>query len=75
MFIALLEDSMTPDHGMFTSPGVMITGALIIFLARLCCWKMCCQSTNSNQVPAYLASLASLASPAPMVFNMSQDPI
>jgi hypothetical protein len=69
--LALVKSSVTLYHWTFTSPGVMITGTMIIFLIRLCCWKKCCQSTIT-QTLAYFAPSAPVAS---MVFNISKDPI
>jgi hypothetical protein len=62
-----LMKEVTPEHWTFTSPGVMITGTMIIFLIRLCCWKKCCQT---EQMPAYPVPSAP---PVPLVFNMTRD--
>jgi hypothetical protein len=49
-----LVQEVNPDHWTFTSPGVMIVGALIFLLIRLCCWKYwkkCCQGALLHRLP------------------------
>ncbi len=70
--LALLKNMATPEHWTFTSPGVMIARAMIIFLIGLCCWKKWCLSQNVSQPMAYYAPSAP---PAPMVFSMNKEPI
>jgi hypothetical protein len=62
-----LAKDFTPEHWTFTSPGVMIARAMIIFHIGLCCWKKCCQV---DQMPAYPAPSAL---PAPLFFNRTRD--
>jgi hypothetical protein len=52
---------------MFTLPGVMISGAMIILLNGWCCWKKRC---HTEQTPTYPV-LSVL--PAPLVFNMNLE--
>jgi len=62
-----LAKEVTPEHWAFTSQGVMIMGAMIIFLIGLCCWKKCCQGSQTTSYPMPSAL------PAPLVFNQHHD--
>jgi hypothetical protein len=64
------KNATLTDHWTFTSPGVMIAGALIIFIIRLCCCKKCCQTQTTTPAAMYYASSAP---PPPMVFNDTKE--
>jgi hypothetical protein len=64
-----LAKEVTPEQWTFTSPGVMIAGAMILLLIGLCCWKKCCQGSQTTSYPMPLAL------PAPLVFNQHFEPI
>jgi hypothetical protein len=55
------------EHWMFTSPGIMIAGALIFLRIRLCCCKKCCQPNPATQPPVPSAP------PALLVLSMNWD--
>jgi hypothetical protein len=55
----------------FTTPGAMISGAIICLFLLFCCWRMCCSSGS-----ALTPNPAPSAPPAqPTIFNMTVDPI
>jgi hypothetical protein len=62
-----LAKEVNPDHWTFTSPGVMVAGALIFILIGLCCWKKCCQESQPTNYPTPTAS------PAPLILNQHLD--
>jgi hypothetical protein len=63
-----LAKEVNLDHWTFTSPGVMIVGAMIFLLIRLCCWKKCCQGRQPMNYPKLSAPQA------PLILNQHLDP-
>ncbi len=55
------------SHWIFTSPRAMIGGTILCLAILFCCWKVC--TRNQAQLPNPPAPSA------PMVFNMTVDPI
>jgi len=57
------------NHWIFTTPGAMISGALVCPFILFCCWRACCNSGSTPTPGPYLS-----APPAPpTIFNMTVD--
>jgi hypothetical protein len=69
-----LTKEVNSDHWTFTSPGVMIAGALILLIFRLSCWRKCCQGSQPMNLPTQSALMA-LPALAPLILNKHLDPI
>jgi hypothetical protein len=59
------------NHWIFTTPGAMISGALVCLLMLFCCWRAC-RNSGPTPTPGPYPS----APPAPpTIFNMTVNPI
>ncbi len=64
----MLAQGSILNHWIFTSPGSMIEGRILCLAILFCCWETC---TQKDQAPLPYPPAPS----APIVFNMTVDPI